>query len=406
MPNYAYTARDTMGQSVTGTLPAEDTADAIRQIRASGKFPVSVVVAKDEQVQQPGALRGGGIRISRPDLIQLSTQLSIMLDTGVTLSEALDCIAKQTIRPNVKGLVMDLAQQIQQGASFSEALVRHPRSFPTLYIALIKAAEKGGMMPRLINRATSYLRDEQDTKRRVTGALIYPLIMFSFALLTTLFLLVFVLPRFTVIYANKKAALPLPTQILMDASQFLLDHWLAIPLCAIGSVVGLVTFIRTPAGARMWHSFQLRVPLFGKMYKKMHLSRGLRMLGTLSGAGVPLMDCVVTARDLCENHHFRTLWQSISDQIQCGKQLSSPLFDSPLVPRDVAQMIFSGEKSGKLAVVVEQVSGYAEQELKDQIMALTRYIEPIMIVAMGAIIGGVSLALLLPVFSISKVMAH
>lgn len=406
MPNYAYTARDSTGQSVTGVLPAEDTADAIRQIRATGKFPVAVLPAKESQDQQPGALRGGGIRIARADLIHLSTQLSIMLDTGVTLVEALDCIAKQTIRLNVKAIVTDLAEQIQQGASFSEALVRHPKSFPTLYVALIKAAEKGGMMPRLLNRATGYLRDERDTKRRVTGALVYPLIMFAFALLTTLFLLVFVLPRFTVIYANKKAALPLPTQILMDASTFLMTHWLAIPLAVVGTIVAVAMYVRTPGGRRTWHSLQLGVPLFGALYKKLHLSRGLRMLGTLSGAGVPLMDCVTTARDLCENYHFRALWQQIGDQIQCGKQLSSPLFDSPLVPRDVAQMIYSGEKSGKLAMVVEQVSGYAEQELKDQIMSLTRYIEPIMIVTMGAIIGGVSLALLLPVFSISKVMAH
>jgi type IV pilus assembly protein PilC len=147
------------------------------------------------------------------------------------------------------------------------------------------------------------------------------------------------------------------------------------------------------------------MPLLGAMYRKLHLSRGLRMVGTLAGAGVNLIDCVATARDLCANGYFGDMWDAVSQQIQAGKQLSEPLFESNLVPRSVAQMIHSGERGGKLAYVLEQISGFAEQELKEQILNLTRYIEPAMIVIMGIIIGGVALAMLLPIFTISKVMA-
>ena len=172
------------------------------------------------------------------------------------------------------------------------------------------------------------------------------------------------------------------------------------------TIVASFFYVRTSPGARLWHFLQLHVPLFGKLYRKLHLARGLRMCGTMAGAGVQLLECVTTAHDLCPNTYFRDLWKQVGDQIQAGKQLSEPLFASSLVPRSVSQMLFSGEKSGKLAMVMEQVSAYAELELKEQITNLTRYIEPIMIVLMGLIIGGVALALLLPIFTISKVLAQ
>lgn len=407
MPTFAFTARDSSGRPVSGTLAASNAGEVLQTLRSEGKFPVAVKVAEPQRSETAaGSIGRRGIKVSRAEIIQFSMQLSIMVETGVQLSEALDCIAKQAEKPQLRELVGDLSEQLQGGTSLSEALGRHPRSFPRLYVALIRASEKSGMLSRLLTRATGYLRDEQETLRRVKGALTYPMIMFLFAMSTTIFLLTFVMPRFTVIYAMKKAALPAPTQMLMNVSDLLVNHWPPILAGAIGLVIALFMGLRTPAGARVWHYVQLHAPLFGKLYRKLHLSRGLRMVGTMAGAGVNLMDCVNTAHDLCDNTYFRDLWQQVGNQIQAGRQLSDPLFDSPLVPRSVSQMIFSGEKSGKLASVMEQVASYAEGELKEQIAALTRYIEPAMIVIMGAIIGSVSLALLLPIFSISKVMAQ
>jgi type IV pilus assembly protein PilC len=250
------------------------------------------------------------------------------------------------------------------------------------------------------------MRDEQETLRRVKGALTYPSIMLAFAVSTTIFLLAFVLPKFTVIYASKKAALPVPTQVLMNVSDFIVIHWLGLIVGAAATAFLTYTYLQTTGGARVAHYVQLRLPLLGKMFRKLHLARGLRMVGTMSGAGISLVDCVNTARDLTSNSYYRDLWTRVSDQIQAGKQLSEPLFQSPLVPRSVSQMLHSGEKGGKLAFVMEQVSTYAEQELKEQIANLTRYIEPAMICVMGVIIGGVALALLLPIFTISRVMAN
>jgi len=312
----------------------------------------------------------------------------------------------QKPRPQVAALLLDLSNQVQGGIDFSAALTRHPRTFPRLYIALMKASERSGMLSKMLTRANAYLRDEHETVRRVKGALTYPAIMLSFALLTTTFLLTFVMPKFTAIYASKGAALPVPTQILMAISNTLVTNWPWFVGGIIAAAVGGRLYLKTTTGTRQWNWLQLRIPLLGGMFRKLHLSRGMRMIGTMAGAGVSLVDCVATANELCDNVYFRELWDEVSEKIQAGKQLSEPLSQSNLVPRPIAQMINSGEKGGKLAFVMEQVAGFSEQELKDTITELTRYIEPIMIVVMGFIIGGVALALMLPIFTISRVVAR
>ena len=411
MPTFAYTARDESGTAVSGTLVADTIALVGQALRAEGKYPTSVRLAStnDDSSSNSTTSSSGtgraGIKVSRADVIQFSTQLAIMLETGVTLLEALDCIASQSLKPHVRSMVEDVSTQIRGGSDFSAALSRHPRSFPRLYVALIKASERSGMLSRLLTRATQYLRDEAETLRRVKGALTYPGIMLGFAVSTTLFLLAFVLPKFTVIYANKGAALPAPTKILMGASDFVVYHWLVLLIGAAATGgVGFVYF-RTRMGKRTWDYLQLHVPLIGAMYRKLHLARGMRMIGTMAAAGVNLVDCVATAHSLCGNTYFRDLWEEVSGKIQTGRQMSEPLSQSPLVPRSIAHMIHSGEKSGKLAYVMEQVAGFSEQELKEKIAELTRYIEPAMIVVMGFIIGGVALALMLPIFTISRVVA-
>jgi type IV pilus assembly protein PilC len=406
MPNFTYTARDGGGLLATGVLVGETAQEVARMLRGEGKYPVSIRLASEAAGDSAETPRVGGIRIPRSEVIQISTQLSIMVETGVTLSEALDCIGQQAQKPNVKKLVDDLGRQVQSGVDFSSALERHPRSFPRLFVALIKASERSGMMGKLLTRAAAYLRDEQEIIRRVRGALTYPAIMFTFAVTTTIFLLAFVLPRFTAIYAQKKAALPAPTKILMAMSNFIVHHYIALPLGAILVIVAAWTWLKTPAGRRFWHTVQLRVPLLGPLFRDVNLARSLRMLGTMAAAGVNLMDCVQTAGQLTPNSHFADLWANCSKKLEAGRQLSDPLFDSPLVPKSIAQMIHSGEKSGKLSFVLEQIAQHAEVELKERIAQLTRYVEPIMIVVMGAIIGGVSMALLLPIFTISRVVAN
>jgi type II secretory pathway component PulF len=414
MPTYAYTARDSAGAAIEGTIAGASVDDASKQLRAQNKYPIKVrplADAASNAASQSNAARStasvgrGGIKITRDEVIQISNQLSIMLDTGVTLSEALQCCADNAERPPAKKLLTDLADTVNAGVDFSHALSRHPRSFPRIYVALIKASEKSGMLSKLLTRATTYLKDEQEIIRKVRGALTYPGIMFSFAILTTIFLLAFVLPRFTTIYANKGAALPMPTKILMAISDGLVHQWMFIVPAVALVAGGAWAYLRTPGGKRTGDWIQINAPAVGPMFRKLHLSRGLRTLGTLASAGVTLTDCVETASGLCNNSYFGDLWADVSHQIQNGKPFSEPLGKSKLVPGSVTRMLAAGEKGGKLGQVMEQVAGFSEAELKEKINELTRYIEPAMIMLMGLLIGGVTLALLLPIFTISKVVA-
>jgi type IV pilus assembly protein PilC len=405
MFTFAYTARDSAGQLARGTLAADSLEQATAMLRGEGKYPTSLSRTDEPRTSTRGGANPG-IKITRAELIQFSTQLAIMSETGVTLVDALGCMLAQEPRPAVARLLQDLSTQVQGGIDFSAALARHPRTFPRLYIALMKASERSGMLSRMLIRANAYLRDEHETIRRVKGALTYPAIMLGFAITTTTFLLAFVMPKFTAIYASKGATLPLPTRILMALSDGLVSNWMSITGAVITMAVGTGLYLRTAMGNRQWNWVQLRIPLVGSMFRKLHLARGMRMIGTMAGAGVGLIDCVATANELCDNVYFRELWDEVSEEIQAGKQMSEPLGRSPLVPRSIAQMINSGEKGGKLACVMEQIAGFSEQELKDTISELTRYIEPIMIVVMGFIIGGVALALMLPIFTISRVVAR
>ncbi|MEM8874996.1 MAG: type II secretion system F family protein [Planctomycetota bacterium] len=368
-----------------------------KPVKVAEATPAKPAAAPTSEFAQP--------KLQRQELINISSQLSVMLDAGVQLSEALECVGAQLQRPQAQQVMGDIAQRVSCGADLSSALEQHPRSFPRLFIALIKASEKAGMMPLMLRRATTYLKNEREIMQKVRGALTYPSIMFSFAILTTVFLLAFVLPRFTKIYAGKEAALPRPTKILMGMSDFVVGNWLML---LIGSIVAAVlswVWLKSDGGKAVWHGVQLKLPMLGPMFRDLHLSRGLRVVGTTAAAGVPLLECVGMARDLTENTKFQQLWDKTHDEIEQGAAFSAPLTRHPLVPAGVAEMVKAGEVGGKLGVVLEHIAESSEEQLKERIAQLTRYIEPAMIVGMGALIGGVAMAMLLPVFNISRVMS-
>ncbi len=354
----------------------------------------------------PQAMGSGQPRLKRPELVQLCAQLSVMLDTGVTISDALECIVQQADKPNVKAVVEEIAAAVGRGEDLSSAVGRQPRSFPRVFVALIRASEKGGMLPRMIERARGYLRDEQEILRKVRGALTYPAIMFSFAMLTCLFMLAFILPRFTVLYRGKEHLLPAPTKFLLFLSSAITQHWMYLVPGTLLTLLVLWQWLRSNSGQELWHAFQLRLPLLGSMYRKLHLSRGLRMIGTLAGAGVSLVDCLDNAEELAGNRLYARLWRDVGSRIRQGTPFSDALRNSPLVPPSVAQMLHSGETAGKMALVTERVAEHAETELKESISEITRYIEPAMIVLMGGLIGGMTMAMLLPVFTVSRVMVQ
>ena len=258
-------------------------------------------------------------------------------------------------------------------------------------------------MGKMLDRISKYMAKEAVTARKIKSALTYPAIMISAVVIITSGLLLFVLPRFAAIYADRGAALPAPTKLLLGLSNSVQTFWWAYLLVIAGLITTGVLGFTTDAGRRIVDGLKLNLPIIGPLFRKLYVTRSMRTLGTMVEAGVPILDMIPIVRAVTNNTKYDVFWDDVDQRLRNGSQLSAPFFTSDLIPRSVAQMVFAGEKSGRMGEVMYKVADYTEEEFDEQVKAATNYIEPAMVVTLGAIIGFVAIALLLPIFQVSKV---
>jgi type IV pilus assembly protein PilC len=258
----------------------------------------------------------------------------------------------------------------------------------------------------MLRKLSEYLVSQREMTKKVKGALIYPAFMLVMSVSVTIFLLTVVLPKFTAIFASRKAALPMPTQVLMAVSHSLIAYWYVWIMGAMLAGTLWILMLRTARGQRISDLLKLRMPIFGGMFHKMYLSRSLSTMGTMITSGVQVLDCLSIVKEVAGNHYYQLMWDDVRNKVQNGAQLSDPLLKSTLMPKSIAQMIMSGEKTGELPNVLTRISAYMEEDLRTNIKTATQFIEPVMIGIMGAMIGGVAIAMLMPILTISKVMAQ
>jgi type IV pilus assembly protein PilC len=350
-------------------------------------------------------------KVKQNDLILFTTQLSVMLDSGVVLSDALDAIAEQAEYGTFKIIIMDVAQRVKSGDNFSKALAWYPKVFNTMFISMVKASEASGRMAEMLNVLSGYLNFESETRKRIKGALTYPFIMALMAVAATGTLMFFVLPRFMGIYESKGAALPKLTQILVNFSKMLGN--LKIMTCVITilifAAIGLYYWAGTLSGRRVIDFVKIRTPVLGTMFIDTVVTRSMRIMATMINTGVNLLESIEVMQGSCQNYYFQRLWEGVDEKIRAGYQLSESILISPgsdLIAPGIVQMLRAGEKSGKLGEVCDKVSVFYEKKLEASIRSVMALIEPLMITIMGTIIGTIAIALLLPVFRISSVIAH
>lgn len=402
MPDYLYKARDNEGRLTTGSLRASGPDQAAVMLRNEGKFIVAIEPTQAGVVEAEATPRRG--RVKTADVISFAHQLAVMIDTGVPISEAMDCVTEQTQSPAFRAVLEDVAKHVKSGGELSAALAQHRRVFPSIMISLIRASEASGTMGQMLERISGYMAKEAQTRRTVRGALTYPAVMLTMVLLVTVFLLAFVMPRFADVYQQRDAALPAPTQMLMTFSDLMVNYWYAWIALAVAAAVGLAVGVRTEAGQRLIDWLKLHIPVLGPIFRKLYVTRGCRTMGTMLAAGVPILDMIQIVREVTVNRYYEDLWDDVDERLQRGSQLSDALFDSPLFPRSVSQMIYAGEKSGRLSATLEKIAHFTEEEFDAQVKQSTQYLEPALVVAMGSIIGFVAIALLLPIFSVSSTM--
>lgn len=397
---FAYSARDLSGKPRTGTVAAASVAEAAAQLRQDGLFVISLA---EEKAQAVAAAASSAFRkrISRAEIIAVTSQLAVMVDAGVPLAQAIRGAGAQSANPATRDLLDRLAGHVEGGESFSVALARFPKYFDKTYANLIKASEASGTLAPMLDRLASQMQADQETRQKVFGALIYPGAMLTMCVGTSTFLLTYVFPKLTPMFSARKLDLPLPTKVLMALSGALTGYWY---LFIIGLLLIIAFFAyapRTAWGRRAFDWAWMRIPILGPMLKKVTLSRSLRTLAATVNAGVPMLESLKLSANVANNVWFEEAWTHVADQVTGGRQIHQALDGNPLFPPTVVQMIASGESTGRLGPVLTKVSDAFDREVAGAIKSATSMIEPIMVFVMGGVIGTIALAMLLPIFKLS-----
>lgn len=394
--------------TLSATKPVQTAGEEMKS--AGAPMPASSARPLKRLASEPSS-RLRNAKVKHAELILFTTELSVMLDSGVVLSDALDAIVEQADNDKFKMIITNLAETVKGGETFSQALTAYPKVFNSMFISMVKASEASGRMAEMLQVLSGYLNFESETRKRIKGALTYPFIMVLMAIAATGTLMFFVLPRFMRIYESRGVALPKITQVLVGFSKILGDFeaMTAIITAAIMVSAALYCFARTVTGRRSIDSLKIHTPVIGTMFVDMVITRSMRIMATMVNTGVQLLDAIRVIQGSCENYHFQRLWGEADAKIRDGYQLSESILVSSgaeLIAPGIIQMLRAGEKGGKLGEVCDKISIFYEKKLEGSIKNVMVMIEPLMITILGAIIGTIAIALLLPVFRISTVIAH
>ncbi|MBN2064462.1 MAG: type II secretion system F family protein [Sedimentisphaerales bacterium] len=404
--NFRYELKQNNGQITTGTIVAADAGAATKQLKAQGGYIISLSeLAQSEKTTLQKILE---FKIERgpnaKDVLNFTSQLAVMIKAGISIRPALDGIADQVENRKFREMLLQVKQDIEAGRSFSESLSRHPKTFPPLYINMIKASELSGSFGGMLERIAAYLEQQIETRSQVRSAMVYPIIIAVMAVVTTVFLLTFVLPRFVAVFEGKEDALPIPTKIILFMSFCFRKYWYLI-LAGTGGLGWLIAWaINTGPGRVWWDKTKLKIPVMSKLFRSLYISRSMHTMGELVNAGVPMLDTIHITANIAGNVIYKRMWHQVYVSVKQGKKICEPLSQSDLLPKSVIQMISSGEESGKLAEVMNDISEYYQRELKNTIRAVTSMIEPMMIVLMGGIVGFIAMSIILPIFKMSSMV--
>ncbi len=421
MARFNYVALDARGQEASGLLEAASSSAAISQLRQSGYFPTSVIeeaiISSDGKEARRGTATAArttktrakkGIvlfqrrKVKSKILMIFTRQLATLIDSGLPLLRSLNVLAKQERDKVMKKTIDKLADSVQSGSTFSDALALHPKIFNDLFVNMVKAGEVGGVLELVLTRLSEFQEKAAKIKNKIISAMVYPMIVMTMALGILCFLLVFIVPRFQVIFQDLLGDKPLPpvTQFVIGFSGFMKDHGLILlgAIVAIGFLYNLIG--RTRRGRLVIDNFKLRMPLFGNLNRKTAISRFARTLGTLVTSGVPILQALNITRETAGNAAIALALARVHDSVKEGESIVQPLEASKQFPPMVVSMVDVGEETGKLPEMLLKVADVFDDEVDNAVAALTSMLEPIMIVFLAVIVGTIVLALFTPLISI------
>ncbi|MEX0703958.1 MAG: type II secretion system F family protein [Planctomycetales bacterium] len=396
---FAYQARDSGGRIRDGAIAAADTDEAARLLRRDGLYLLSLKEQAEDAAG--GELALFRRRVSRSDIIYFTNQLAVMVDAGVPLAEALAGLARQHENPRLKQVLSDVQTAVESGDDLSTSLARFPGQFDSTYVNLVKASEVSGTLAPMLERIATQARADLETRSKVTGALMYPGVMLVMCVGVSTFLLAYVFPKLTPMFEARSLELPGPTEFMMRLSNAIVFGWYWFILGGIALVAGFVWGRKQPWGRMALDWFWIHVPILGPLLRKVAISRSIRTLATTINAGVPVLEAIRLGSAVSGNIFYERSWEQVADRVTAGKQIHEALDGNSLFPPTLLQMISSGETTGKLGAVLDKVSDYFDSEVGNAVKTTTSLLEPIMVFAMGGVIGTIALAMLLPIFKLS-----
>jgi type IV pilus assembly protein PilC len=395
--SFAYSAINAQGAVLEGTLAAPDAGAAREQLRVKGLLAQRL----DQTSDADEAASGGGLKKKvNPRALQIfSRQFATMIEAGLSVVSALTILEEQTVDKNLAEVVTAVRQEVEEGALLSEAMAQHPKVFSRLYIAMVEAGEAAGVLDQVLDRVAYQIEKETQIKRRVKGAMIYPLVVISFATLVLVGLLMFIVPIFVNIFKGLGGSLPTLTQYVMNASNLLRHDWFIIFPLAAGIIFGLRYAKGTEPGRRVWDRFKLRVPMkIGDTVRKVAMARFSRTLATLVGAGVDIVKALEITGTTSGNWVIEEALTEVRERVQEGVPIAQPLSVNPDFPPMVSQMVRIGEESGELEKMLGKIADFYEDEVDAAVAALTSIIEPLMMIGVGAMVGVILIAMYMPMF--------
>jgi type IV pilus assembly protein PilC len=327
-----------------------------------------------------------------------------MMDAGLPLVQSLTALEEQTDSQTFKPVLRHTMEQVEQGNAFSEALANHPKVFGKLYVSMVEAGETGGLLPEILDRLASYLESTARLKKKVKSAMSYPVIVCFIALSIALFLMIKVIPIFADIFKDFGAQLPVPTQILIDISNFIRAYFLLAAGAVGGLVFGLVKLKRTKAGTAVWDRAKLRMPVFGKLVHKIAISRFARTFAALLRSGVPILETLRIVGQSAGNTVVEVAVEKTASSIEHGDNLAEALGQHAIFPPMLVKMISAGEQTGKVDVMLEKLSDFYDEEIEAMLSGLTSLIEPLLIVFLGVVVGSIVICMFLPIFKLNQIV--
>ena len=401
MAVFTYSGRTRTGQTINGEMEAPNREAVVAQLRRQ-QVMATAVTPKARDLKVPGF----GAKVGDRDLAVVTRQLATMIDAGLPLVQCLDILAQQQEKKIFQKALHDIRMAVEGGSTFSASLKRHPKIFSTLYTNMVEAGEAGGILDTILNRLAAYIEKAMALKKRVKTAMFYPSTIVTVAVVVVIFLLMYVIPTFEQLFEGFGATLPLPTVIVLEASRIVRAYLLVMLAGLVAAVVGLRFYYRTPGGKMAIDRLLLRLPVFGPLIRKVAVAKFTRTLGTLVSSGVSILEGLdITART-AGNKVVEEAVLKARTTIAQGKTIAEPLQASGVFPLMVVQMIAVGEQTGALDRMLNKIADFYDEEVDVAVAGLTALLEPLLVIFLGVIIGGVVIAMYLPIFKLISVVGN